>query len=136
MGFSRRQKRWLGVASVWPVVWMLVFLAGFIALSWNNNSDGTAWGVTFAVIFTGQVLTIVEIFVVVAYYVVWLMKQDHVPDERKTLWVVILLMGNALAVPIFWFLYVLKEKPLAPQPPAWVQGWQPPPPGWQPPPHR
>ncbi|MEA2474831.1 MAG: hypothetical protein QOE06_2746 [Thermoleophilaceae bacterium] len=138
MRFSNRQKALLGVASIWPAVWTAIFLAGFMLLSVVGPENGTGFTVVFYGIFAGHVLTIIETFVVIAYYIVWMMKQDQVPDERKTLWVVILLMGNALALPIFWFVYVLRERPLAPppQPPVWMPAWQPPPQGWQPPPQR
>lgn len=39
-------------------------------------------------------------------YIIYLFKTGHVPKDKKVLWAVVLFMGNAVSMPIFWFIYV------------------------------
>ena len=47
------------------------------------------------------------------YILSWL----AVPQDKKALWAVVIFMGNALAMPVYWYLYIwkpLRHEPLAP----------------------
>ncbi len=39
-------------------------------------------------------------------YIVHLFRTDRVPADKKALWAVVLLLGNILAMPVYWYLYV------------------------------
>jgi hypothetical protein len=53
------------------------------------------------------------IWVLIATYIVYLFKTTHVPADKRALWAVVLFLGNMLAMPFFWYLYVWR--PLQPQ---------------------
>jgi uncharacterized membrane protein len=42
----------------------------------------------------------------IASYIVYLFKTTHVQAEKKALWAVVLFLGNLIAMPVFWYLYV------------------------------
>lgn len=35
----------------------------------------------------------------------------RIPDEKRTLWVIVLLLGSTLAVPVYWWVYVRPGTP-------------------------
>jgi hypothetical protein len=50
-----------------------------------------------------------EIMVLLAIYITFLFKTDRVPQDKKTLWAVVLFCGNLFAMPVFWYLYLWKD---------------------------
>jgi type VI protein secretion system component VasK len=59
-------------------------------------------------LFVLHISTIALIFALIASYVVYLFRTNHVPKDRKALWAVVLFMGGIFAMPVFWFIYVWK----------------------------
>jgi len=43
------------------------------------------------------------------FYVVDLFRNPRVPSESRTLWAVVLFLGNIVAMPIYWALYIRGE---------------------------
>jgi len=44
-------------------------------------------------------------------YIVHLFRTDRVPPDKKALWAVVLLLGNVLAMPVYWYFYVWPKQP-------------------------
>ena len=133
---SKQKKVWLGIASVIPLVLMLAYLVlvvvNFATMDYDayyeEDEPTWFWIVTFG--FIG--LSILSSWAMLAYYIVWLFRIEPADDSKKTLWIVLLLMLQGLALPIFWFLFIWREESLAPKPPPWAHWQQPyPPQQWQ-----
>ena len=56
-----------------------------------------------------HLLTMLEILVLLVIYIVHVFKTDSVPQDKKALWAVVLFLGNMLAMPVYWYLYIWKE---------------------------
>jgi len=41
-----------------------------------------------------------------AFYIVHLFRTDRVSGDKKALWAVVLFLGNLLAMPVYWYLYM------------------------------
>jgi len=41
-------------------------------------------------------------------YVFFALRSPTVPNEKRKLWVAVIVLGNAFALPFFWFWYVLQ----------------------------
>ncbi len=63
----------------------------------------------FGTIFVVHSLTILWTFALLAVYIRLLFKTDRVPADKKSLWAVVLFLGNMLAMPVYWYLYVWRE---------------------------
>ncbi len=59
-----------------------------------------------ALMFQVQAAVMIECWALVIAYIVYVFKTRHVPAEKKALWAAVLLFGNIIAMPVFWFLYV------------------------------
>jgi hypothetical protein len=42
-------------------------------------------------------------------YIVNVFKNDRVSKDKKALWVVVLFLGNMIAMPVYWYLYIWEE---------------------------
>ena len=92
------------LASLLPVAYLVFFLAAFAAaLLSGPGGDGP---VPFRVLFVLHALCIVWIWGLLAFYLAFLFKSPAVPKDQKVLWAVVLFLMNALAMPVFWYLYV------------------------------
>lgn len=103
----------LGIFSIWPIIYMVFFMLSIFAFMVLNISHHPAPNsgppLLFLIIFPLHFLTIIEIFVLLAIYMTFLFKTNYVKQDQKALWAVVLFLGNALAMPVFWYLYVWKN---------------------------
>ena len=65
------------------------------------------------IIFPLHFLTMLEIIVLLVIYIGHLFRTDRVPQDKKALWAVVLLLGNMIAMPVYWCLYIWTEHRLA-----------------------
>jgi len=102
----------LGLASLWPFAYMVLFfifiLSSFLFLS---PTAGQEFGppISFIVIFLLHLLTMLWIMALTVFYIVNVFRNGRVDKDKKVLWAVVLFMGNVIAMPIYWYLYIWKE---------------------------
>lgn len=53
-------------------------------------------------------VTFFEIFGLLAFYICFIFKTNHVPAEKRALWTTVLIFGNTVTIPFFWYLYFWK----------------------------
>jgi hypothetical protein len=116
MTLTKTAKISLGILTLWPLVYPLLFIVFFIGTmlttvsgGMRNGPDGAAFPAAFAVFFIIHLLTILFMFALLGIYLYILYNSDRVPADKKTLWAVILFLGNALAMPVFFWIYVWPE---------------------------
>jgi hypothetical protein len=93
---------WLSLTAS-PVFYMFYFA------SWVARGNPTTHAEAAADFDRMMILHLGFIFAMwglIASYIVYLFKTTHVPSDKKALWAVVLFLGNLLAMPIFWYLYV------------------------------
>jgi hypothetical protein len=114
---SRPIKLIVGLLTAWPVLYIFLFF-GFIAASMVWMSSGAGKGashgagppVAFLVLFAAHFATILLMFGLIAFYIVFLFKTDRVPQDKKALWAAVIFLGNMVAMPVFFYLYVWPEQ--------------------------
>lgn len=103
----------LGLASLWPLVYMVLFfifiLASFFFLSPPVGGQELGPPVSFMVIFFLHLLTMLWIMALTIFYIVNVFRNERVDKDKKVLWAVVLFMGNMIAMPVYWYLYIWKE---------------------------
>jgi hypothetical protein len=105
----------LAVASVWPFVWMFIFMMFIFGMMFFMSSHSEMsdrhqrMPLPVMLLFAGHFLTMLFIFALTAFYIVYLFKTDRVPQDKKALWAVVLFFANIFAFPIFWYLYIWRE---------------------------
>ena len=116
MVLSRPIKIVVGILTAWPVLYIFLFFA-FIAgtifwISRSASGGGHSSGppVAFLLLFAAHFATILLMFALIAFYNVFLFKTDRVPQDKKALWAAVLFLGNMLAMPVFFYLYVWPDE--------------------------
>ncbi|MEA2163857.1 MAG: hypothetical protein QOK37_1984 [Thermoanaerobaculia bacterium] len=103
------------IASVWPFGWMIlffVFMFGtmfFFSSTPKSAARGQGMPPAILFFFLAHFLTILLMFGLTAFYIVYLFRTDRITQDKKALWAIVLFMGNMLAFPVFWYLYIWKE---------------------------
>ena len=122
---GRPLKVLLGIASLWPMIYFFVFMAFFFVQFFSvfsrqfaapQPTDPFATFHLFRTFFLFQFLTIFAMFALMALYVVDVFRSDRVAPDRRVLWLVVLLMGGTVAMPVYWYLHVWREPERAPPP--------------------
>lgn len=108
----------LGIVSLWPVIYLFVFMAFFFIQFFGVFSrplvspqpvDTIAAFHLFRTFFILQLLAMVVIIALTALYIIDVFRNDRVTPDRKVLWAIILFMGGMLAMPVYWYLFVWRE---------------------------
>ncbi len=100
----------VGIATVWPFVYMLLFMlfmsSAFLFL---GNPGGGEPPLPFFLIFPLHLFTMLAIMALTVFYIVNVFRNERVEKDKKVLWAVVLFMGSMIAMPIYWYLYIWKE---------------------------
>jgi hypothetical protein len=108
----------LGIATIWPLIYLMLFIAFMLSLFFLMSSGAPAPGETGGegalpilpiLLFSLHSLTILWVWALIAFYVVNVFKNDRVDKDKKALWAVVLFMGHMIAMPIYWYLYIWRE---------------------------
>ena len=109
---SKSKKIILGIATLWPIVYLvmfLIFIFSQLFISFLKKGPMLGSPFLFLIIFAVHLLTIVWIFVLIVIYMKNLFKNERVKKEEKALWAVIFFLGSIIAMPIYWYLYIWKN---------------------------
>ena len=55
-----------------------------------------------------DMMALVWVLAVVLFDIIYMYKTENVPREKRTLWLVVLILGTFIAVPFFWYFYMWK----------------------------
>ncbi len=104
----------LGIATLWPFIYMILFFvfifSSFLFFS-RSGAQRSGPPVFFLVIFPLHLLTMLWIMALTVFYMVNVFRNELVDKDKKVLWAVVLFMGNMIAMPIYWYVYIWKEVP-------------------------
>lgn len=103
------QKVLLGIITVWPFAYMvLFFLVIFSTFLFMSVPDSTGPPPLIALIFPLHLLTMLIILALTVFYIVDVFKNERVEKDKKALWAIVLFMGNMIAMPVYWYIYIWK----------------------------
>lgn len=98
----------LGTLTIWPIAYMLLFMASVAASFFLMRGGSNQMPPFFGLLIVLHVFTMLEMVSLLIYYILHLFKTDAIAQDKKALWAVVLFMGNALAMPVYWYLYIWK----------------------------
>ena len=113
---TKSGKLLLGLATFWPAAYMMLFFVFIFSAILLSGGGGDAAGppTAFVLIFALHLLTMLIITGLTIFYIVNVFKNERVEKDKKALWAVVLFLGNVVAMPIYWYLYIWKAVPEAP----------------------
>jgi len=104
---SKSRKTVLGILTIWPIFYMLLFIIFTFTLSLIKLSGEPPLGLF--IIFPIHVLTMILIPVLLFVYIKNAFKNERIPQDNKLLWALVIFFGNIIAMPIYWYKYIWKE---------------------------
>ncbi len=117
---SRPLKILLGLASLWPLVYLFLFFGFIFAMVLGMGTEldrgGGAPGRPFIILFILHGLTMLWIMALLAFYIYDVFNNERVSKDKKALWAVVLFLGNMFAMPVYWYLYIWHDPAPAPDP--------------------
>ena len=108
---SKRKAIVLAVFTAWPLVYLLLFVCtifAMILLDSSGSQHASGPPTIVLIIVPLHFLTMLEILILMVIYIRHVFKTDRVPQDKKALWAAVLLLGNMIAMPIYWYLYIWK----------------------------
>jgi len=109
MKLSAPVKTLVGVATVWPIAYMGIFFLSIFLTFIGAACGCVGFPVAFPVLLLLHLLTMVWMIGLLVFYIVYLFKTDSVPQDKKALWAVVLLLGTVVAMPVFFYFYIWPE---------------------------
>lgn len=95
----------VGLATLWPLVYMVLFLLSFVGMA----TSGGGQLIRFEALVLLHVLTMVWMVGLLIFYIVYVFKTKRISQDKKVLWAIVLFMGHVIAMPIFFWLYIWPE---------------------------
>jgi len=108
-------KLFLAALTLWPLVYMVLFFAFIFSSILFRIGDPAQGGFppAFVLLFAAHLLTMLTIMGLTIYYIVDVFRNQQVDKDKKILWAIVIFMGNMIAMPIYWYLYIWKEPAVA-----------------------
>ncbi len=92
------------------IFFFVVIFSSIFFMPSDGSSEGGALPILFMVIFPLHLLTMLLIMGLTVFYIVNVFRNDRVDKDKKVLWAVVIFMGNMIAMPIYWYLYIWREE--------------------------
>lgn len=121
---KKSTKVWLGIATIWPVVYMFLFMASIFSLViFSGLRDGgppiggpnPPGSILFPIGFMGlmavHMLTILGTLALTVFYIIRVFKTERLDQNMKIMWMLLLFFVGMIAQPVFWYLYVWRDMP-------------------------
>ena len=111
--WSRKRRLFLGLATAWPLAYVLIFLAApplrlwFAARGWKVLSEGLTPLMLGGLLM--HVTTLVVAGALLLVYAMHLAGTDRVPEPQKLPWLLLLVLASVVSMPVYWALYVWPE---------------------------
>jgi hypothetical protein len=102
----------LAGVTLWPIIYMFLFMgvisSQVLFMDATTPSPGEI-PIMMKIIFPLHFFTMIWIFVLIAIYIRHIFKTNAVIQDKKALWAVVIFLGNIIAMPIYWYLYIWKK---------------------------
>lgn len=121
---KKSRKVWLGIATIWPIVYMFLFMASIVGfMFFAGLQEGGAPGVqphpegsplipvAFMGLFAVHMVTILGTLALTVFYIIRVFKTERLDQNMKIMWMLLLFFIGILAQPIFWYLYIWRDSP-------------------------
>jgi hypothetical protein len=124
----RRHKRLVGALTIWPFIWFALQVASTIYFATQNErfvlslaaGDGGSGLLSLLLsipivlaTFAGGMVAIASIVVLFVWFIVDACRSPRIPETERVTWILLLVLGNVLALPIYWYLKIWREPPAA-----------------------
>lgn len=109
---TKSKKIILLIVTLWPVIYLAIFftliLSTFLLPGPSVESNPVF---NFSIIFPIHILTMLIMTILFVIYIMHILKSGRVKKDDRVLWAILLLMGNSIAMLVYWYLFIWKTTP-------------------------
>lgn len=99
----------LGVATIWPFLYIPFFIAMvFSTIALSITAGDNSFPLPLLIILPLHFLTIILQLVVLGLFIIDIFKNGKIKNDKKALWAIVIFLGGPIASPIYWYLYIWK----------------------------
>lgn len=98
------------IATVLPILYMVVFIAFFVRSILSPGGEMPIIHAHFQLFFVAHLLVMAWSLGLLVIYVIHLFRSRTTPDAYKALWAVLFFFGAQLAMLVYWFLFIWPEE--------------------------
>lgn len=109
-------RKGLALLTLLPSAYLVFFMALFAVTAATSDSENGEPPIPFALLAALHIGTMVLVIVLLVIYIRDAYGNPRLPEDKRTFWAVVLFMGNMIAMPIYWWLY-MRPGPVADSPP-------------------
>ena len=99
-GYSKTVNLLIMIFTFLPFIYILFFISVF-----HSMHDSHMRSILMLLHFAYTIM----MFCLMGFYISYIFKSPRIDKDKKILWVVVIFIGNIIAMPIFWYLYFLKN---------------------------
>jgi len=113
MRLTRGKKIALAVATAWPPLYVVLFMAVFVltfigfAVTARDSAPPKGIPTPFLVIFPLHIFTMLLGFGLLVIYVLHALQNEKLDQHARQLWAILLFVGSFIAMPIYFFKHIL-----------------------------
>ncbi|MFW6189104.1 MAG: hypothetical protein ACOC7T_01615 [Planctomycetota bacterium] len=100
----------LGIASLWPPFYALLYLAFLIVTAVVENRPGAGWRAAETMMLLLHLFTIALVCSVGAVYFYWLYQTEELATRRKIRWAVAIALAFPVTMALFYFRFFVAEQ--------------------------
>jgi hypothetical protein len=113
---KKSNKVLLGIASIWPFIYLPLFLLAVFSMVIFNGpgkQPPDAFPLIFLIILPIHLLTVFGALALKIFYIVNVFRNPKVEKDKQLMWVLLLMLAGLVAEPVYWYLYIWSDKPQA-----------------------
>lgn len=101
-------RKLLGALTLWPVVYVLFFVIVVVIASsqGDGDPDNSEFIIPFGVLLGLHLGTMLMVIALLIVYIRDAYSNSRINENKRAFWAVVLFMGNMIAMPIYWWLYI------------------------------
>lgn len=98
----------LGALTLWPPVYLVIFVTvvGLATLQGGGDPDGDGFVIPFGVLAALHLATMLLIVALLVVFIRDAYGNPRIDEGKRTFWAIVLFMGNMIAMPVYWWLYM------------------------------
>ena len=116
---NKPTKLLLGIITIVPLIYTVFLLIGLFQAFYSLIVPGTAEGFLFQhfnSFFIIHLLMMLWNLAQIIFYMIHVLKNDALKNERKALWAVLIFMASVFVMPVYWYLNIWRERKELSQP--------------------
>ncbi len=110
---SKPTKLLVVFTTFWPAIYMIGFFVFvfvfFLSMLLNLPIEAETFHRLLVIVVPLHLLTFAIIVALSVFYIYHLFRNDRIAPETKPVWAVVLLMGNVISMPVYWYVYIRKN---------------------------